>query len=571
VGCKICLRLFSDQRDGSTARKQATRNASEHKCKTAPEGLMLPVTDNENAAQAKYALELALLDGAEWQLLIGEAQATILHTPSPANHEFTVEWGKLVFAWWDDERAQSWRVVGYEIESAQIQLRAMRSFGRDLTTLTLRDVARWRAKIASVKLALAEQRQVYAQTLPRLLAGHFVKARIKSLSGSNCSLSDTRRYQRLRIQSGKETSLVIGVSPAENQEEIDGIVATGLVWLAGFNQGKEANRRAQRLCFCLPRDRAQTVIERLSLLERRPFGAQLQCFETDEPEKGLVSVPLATQPELLTAHPRQLRWSVQVSTSKRWRAQILNLAPDLIEARPHPQLEAESFSLHGLEFARADGRGLERVRFGVAGLPDGFAYSAQVSLTEETFPQLAQLVNQIALYRSARAPDRRHPFYRLRAEAWLESLLCRGIRALDATLDERFVYSQIPAWRADERSVLDLLTINHQGRLVVIEIKASEDPQLPLQGLDYWLRVEQAKVRGEFARRGLFTGIMLAEQPPLLYLVAPRLRFHRSFNTLAQCISPEIEAYRIGINTNWRSGVQVHTRERLNSGAVMKN
>ncbi len=523
---------------------------------------MTSVTDNENAAQAKYALELALLDGTKWQLLIDEEPATLLCTQPSANHEFTVEWGKLVFAWWNDEHAQSWRVVGYEIEPAQIQLRVMRSFGRDLTTLILRDVARWRAKMTSHNPDLAERRQLYAQMLPRLLTRHYVNARIKLLLGR-------QRYLRLRIQSCKETSLVIGVNQAESQDEIDGIVAAGLVWLAGFNQAKEAKRHAQRLCFCLPRDRSQTVIERLSLLERRSFGAQLECFELDEVEEKLAPVPLATQPELLTAHTRQLRWPVPVRTHTRWRERILKLAPSLIEARLHSQLEAESFSLHGLEFARMEGVGSERVSFGVAGLPDGFGSPAQALLTEDNFPQLAQLVNQIVLYRSAQAPDRRHPFYRLRAEAWLESLLRRDIRTLDATLDERFVYSQIPAWRADERSVLDLLTVNYQGRLVVIEIKASEDAQLPLQGLDYWLRVEQARARGEFARRDLFAGIELAEQPPLLYLVAPRLRFHRSFSTLAQCIAPWVEAYRIGINTNWRAGVRVHTRARLNLADAM--
>ena len=81
------------------------------------------------------------------------------------------------------------------------------------------------------------------------------------------------------------------------------------------------------------------------------------------------------------------------------------------------------------------------------------------------------------------------------------TLLRKNIRVLDEGLDERYVYSQIPAWRGDERSVIDLLTVNHQARLVVIEVKASEDAQLPMQGLDYWLRVEQARLRGEFQRR----------------------------------------------------------------------
>jgi hypothetical protein len=173
-------------------------------------------------------------------------------------------------------------------------------------------------------------------------------------------------------------------------------------------------------------------------------------------------------------------------------------------------------------------------------------------------------VREIVRYRSADCLDRRHPFYLMRAEAWLESLLRRDIGRLDATFDDRFVYSQIPAWRADERSVIDLLTMNYEGRLAVIEIKAAEDPQLPLQGTDYWLRVEQGRLRNEFKKRGMFEGVAIADESPLLYLVAPRLRFHRTFATVASCVSPRIEAYRIGVNTNWRGGVKVHTRERIN-------
>ena len=112
--------------------------------------------------------------------------------------------------------------------------------------------------------------------------------------------------------------------------------------------------------------------------------------------------------------------------------------------------------------------------------------------------------------------------------------------------------------------MIDLLTVTHEARLAVIEIKATEDAQLPLQGLDYWLRVEQARLRGEFARRGLFAGIELADQSSLLYLVAPRLRFHRSFAIVARCLSPQIEAYQVGLNANWREGVRVRSIERAN-------
>ena len=149
-------------------------------------------------------------------------------------------------------------------------------------------------------------------------------------------------------------------------------------------------------------------------------------------------------------------------------------------------------------------------------------------------------------------------------------MLRRDICQLDATLDDRYVYSQIPAWRANDRSVIDLLTVNCDGRLVVIEIKAVEDPQLPIQGTDYWLRVEQGRVSNEFKQRGLFPGVQLSGQAPLLYLIAPRLRFHRTFAVVAQCLAPQIEAYQIGINANWREGVKVHTRTRVNLPGIFE-
>ena len=55
------------------------------------------------------------------------------------------------------------------------------------------------------------------------------------------------------------------------------------------------------------------------------------------------------------------------------------------------------------------------------------------------------------------------------------------------------------------------------------------------------------------------------DEPPLVYLVAPTLRVHPSFETLAQCISSEIEIYRFDINEDWRSGVRVMRRKRANA------
>ena len=45
----------------------------------------------------------------------------------------------------------------------------------------------------------------------------------------------------------------------------------------------------------------------------------------------------------------------------------------------------------------------------------------------------------------------------------------------------------------------------------------------------------------------------------------PALRFHPSFATLARTIAPDIEIYRFDINEDWRSGVHVVRRERINA------
>ena len=523
---------------------------------------MKQLTDNTTAAKAKYEIEQAMLGDAEWQLWDGEKLVTTLTREAC---EFSVEWGKLIFAWWTDDSSQSWRVTAYEIAEAELQCQATRGMGREAVTFTLRDPLRWRAHKPE-DLAVAERRAQFGELLPQLIAEHFPDTKIQRVNvRSKFSLANPSQYVRLLLKQKKETVLAIGVNEAEAQADIDGIITAGLAWFS------ELKTPAHKLWLCVPPDRSQTVLERLTLLDFAPLNLPIECFEVNEKDRAMMARRPVSQAELLSLHPRGLIWpEAKTPTRSIWRDRIVSLAPDWIEVREDANQKFESYKLHGLEFARTKGDQRERVLFGVPNYPDEiaakFAFNADTgrrALTEGNFAQLAKLVQEILAYRRADASDLRHPFYRLRSEAWLESLLHRDIRVLDAALDPRFVYSQVPAWIGDDRSILDLLTINHQGRLVVIELKAAEDAQLPLQGLDYWLRVEQARVRGEFARRGLFAGIKLADAPPLLYLVAPRLRFHRSFNLVANCITPEVEAYRIGLNTNWREGVKVREVERL--------
>src|SRR5580704_10467678 len=147
-------------------------------------------------------------------------------------------------------------------------------------------------------------------------------------------------------------------------------------------------------------------------------------------------------------------------------------------------------------------------------------------------------------------------------ERWLESLVVQDVTEVDERLDATSLYSQLPAFSAADRAMIDVLTATRDGRLAVVELKADEDIHLPLQGLDYWARVEWHHGRGEFPRFGYFTGRELSSEKPLLFLVAPALRVHPATDTLLRYISPEIEWIFAGIDERWREGVKVVFRKR---------
>jgi len=110
------------------------------------------------------------------------------------------------------------------------------------------------------------------------------------------------------------------------------------------------------------------------------------------------------------------------------------------------------------------------------------------------------------------------------------------------------VYGQVPAFAANDRDLIDLLAAERSGRLAVMELKASEDIQLPLQALDYWMRVDWHVRRDEFTTRGYFPGRALSNANPLLYFVAPALDFHPSNTTVLRYFSPVVDWEMVGVS-----------------------
>jgi len=120
-------------------------------------------------------------------------------------------------------------------------------------------------------------------------------------------------YARFELRRGRDTILAIGVSAYEDQQTIDGIIAAAIVWLAAFNLHRRDDGRTCLLWLLLPRGLAQTAIERLTLITTAHLGARIECYEVDETDGYIRSLPIASQTELVLSsslkHASSVSWA----------------------------------------------------------------------------------------------------------------------------------------------------------------------------------------------------------------------------------------------------------------------
>ena len=144
------------------------------------------------------------------------------------------------------------------------------------------------------------------------------------------------------------------------------------------------------------------------------------------------------------------------------------------------------------------------------------------------------------------------------AERWLDSSVRSNLPTVDASLVQNPVHGQVLTFAAGDRDLIDLLAVSPAGRLTVLELKASEDIHLPIQALDYWIRIAWHAQSGELEH--LFPGISVDGKPPRLLLVAPAICFHPSNVSVLGYFSPDIEVERIGVNSDWHENLRVVLR-----------
>ncbi|MDT7688026.1 MAG: hypothetical protein QOE46_785 [Acidobacteriota bacterium] len=460
--------------------------------------------------------------------------------------------GALVLTYEGEVGARTWRVSAWHAEGESLFIEAARRMGAERALLRLVP----RALVASAREAVASARRAECERIAALV-GAFTGAKCeRACLSPGARRGEPGRWARIILNQGARGRLAVTapVVPA-CAGDAESFLSSALLWLARLEDGARS-ARFDGLWLVAPHALASAACERVALL-REDLRARTSIFKFDEETDDLIQVAVPTLDDLLDAPVSRLTRPAAPSRCEL-AASVIALAPteiDCVRAR-----HGETLRFNGLPFARVRRvYGREHLWFGVEGTS-----RRRTLLDEESAPGFMKLVGELREHRRADAADRKHALYRAAPEAWLEALLRRDVTRLDPGLRLAPLHTQFRIARSGGGArPVDLLALRHDGRLVVIELKVSEDAALALQGADYWHRISTYNRAGHIGRARLFGDAEISDEPPLVYLVAPMLRFHRSFQTLARCISREIEMYRFDLNEDWRAGVRVARRMRV--------
>ncbi len=416
-------------------------------------------------------------------------------------------------------------------------------------------------------------RRNFQRLLERVLTRVFIGSKVDGLrSAMDLEHSFGPAYVRGKLLRGTAAEAVIGVSVAESSATIDGVLTLGILWLDYCRQHSDSRRHFGGLKVIVPAGAWRTTAERMAWLNHA--AADFQLFALDERSEELAPVDIRDTGNLEARLVHAFSASAAIARCQAGVDRLMSLLPPA--ARERVEVCARSASevcllLHGLEFAR--------VRHGMAAhsftREDEIAFGAGANETPLTAENESLCRELFARLVHSRHPDGSHTdaLFRLQPERWLESRLRYNIDELMPSLRGDLLLSQVPALTSGDRGMLDLLTLDRDGRLAVIELKADEDLHLPMQALDYWIRVRalnqdrqpvagSARTLSAFERQGYFAGAEVSPLSPRLVLAAPALRIHPANEPVLRYLSPEVDWELIALTEHWRRELKVVFRKR---------
>jgi hypothetical protein len=499
--------------------------------------------------KARSEIAALLPSHAEWFLTVNEGNTQAL---GRSELDIAVAHGRLILTCWTEQGSRAWKIFAWEWTDEKLLLQASRRMGAERPLIELVP----RAAASAIALTVKTARQKRCDQLAQLACSFQTGAKVERAALSpGARRGQPGRYARIVLRQKHQRIAVTGCVASSRASDADAFLSAALLWFTRVSERARAPY-LQQLWLVVESALLKPTLQRIALL-RESLREAIRVYEDAEQLTQLQVVEIPTREQLWkrrTARFPPIPASISTETTK----QIIAVAPnaiDIVSAR-----HGQTLRYFGLPFARVRSLlGVERVWFGVEG-------SRRRMLDETNESEWDNLLSSLFQHRSASASDHYHALYRNAGEAWLESLLRRDITRLDPGLIIAPLHAQFRTARGGVAGVrpIDLLALRHDGRLVVIELKVSEAREHVLQGADYWQRVEAHRRRGHISRAKLFGDRGIRDEPPLIYLVAPTLRVHPSFNTLARSIAPDIEIYRFDINEDWRAGVRVMRRMRVN-------
>jgi len=416
-------------------------------------------------------------------------------------------------------------------------------------------------------------RRNYQRLLERVLTRAFLGAKVDGFrSDMDLEHSFGPAYVRGRLLRGTAADAVIGIGPLESSAAIDGILTLGILWLDFCRQKSDARRHFGGLKVVVPAGAWRTTAERMAWMNHS--AAEFQLYALDERTEELEIIDYYDCGNQIARLVHAFSPGAALERCGAGIERVLGILPDReksrVEVRPRSAAEV-GLLLHGLEFAT--------VRHGFS--KHSFVHQEEVTfgaganetpLTPETEDLCRELCARLF---ASRRQDGAHndPLFRMQPERWLESEFRAGLAELLPMLRGDVVYSQVPALSCGDRGMLDLLTLDRNGRLCVIELKADEDLQLPMQALDYWIRVRTLnadrqrttmvdRLLSAFEREGYFPGVEVSELPPRLILAAPALRIHPANQPVLRYFSPKVDWELLGLGEHWRNELKIIFRKR---------
>jgi len=458
---------------------------------------------------------------------------------------------------WSEERNVVRRVLDVETKGESLRVTVQRMGQARPTKLEI-----CRERDPQTTSARRKSRAVYQNVLKRVLGKNFPDLTLVHLSnGVDLEKSFGPIYSRGLLKRGQSGFAVLGVNGQEPQGSIDAALTFGILWLDVCRNANAGKMVVEGLKLFVPAGCSTLVRERMAHLNRE--AAKWELYELEERAEEVKPIEILDRGNILT---RLVHCPNEAEILERFAGPIALVRSLMPEAEVAVLSAAEiAFRCHGLEVARA------RLSAGGFSAESGLLHSApdlvfgvgpaQRVVNDENLCEFEQLIRSVGEVRHAEGP-KESPWWRRHPERWLESLVVKDVAGLDDSLDPRWRYSQVPAFSASDRAMIDVLTVNREGRLAVLELKADEDIHLPLQGIDYWARVAWHHGRGEFKKFGYFAGRETSPDTPLLIMVAPALHVHPATAILLRYISPQIEWTLLGIDERWRKQLKVVFRKR---------